>query len=421
MPDSPDRQSLIVIRQREFRARAPGVLISILGIGAVSLFLNSSAISQGRDPFVDARNRMVDDFLVREGITNKAVIKSMRTVPRHKFVPPRDRDLAYNDQAIAIGQKQTISPPFIVAYMTEMLDPQPTDVVLEIGTGSGYQAAVLSGLVKEVYTIEIVEQLGRSAAKVLKEYANVHTKIGDGYQGWPEHAPFDKIIVTCSPEDVPKPLIEQLKEGGKMIVPLGERYEQVFYMFEKQEGKLVKTRLLPALFVPMTGDAEKNRKVQPDPKNPEIHNGGFEIDTDGDGRPVGWHYQRQLRLETSSAPEGKNFVTFENKDPGRNAIVLQGMAIDGRAVSTIKISLQARGSDIRNNGPNEQAAFIIQYFDADRRPLEVDTIATFEGTFNWKKFSKTLRVPAKSREAIVRLGLAGALGELSVDDIRITK
>jgi protein-L-isoaspartate(D-aspartate) O-methyltransferase len=305
--------------------------------------------------------------------------------------------------------------------MTEMLDPQPKDAVLEIGTGSGYQAAVLSGLVKDVYTIEIVELLGRNAAKVLKEYPNVHTKIGDGYQGWPEHAPFDKIIVTCSPEDVPRPLVEQLKEGGKMIIPLGERYEQVFFMFEKQQGKLVKTRLLPALFVPMTGDAEKNRKVQPDPKNPQLHNGGFEIDTEGDGHPVGWHYQRQLTLETRGAPEGKNFVKFENKDPGRNAIMLQGLAIDGRAVSTIKVSIQARGDEIRNNGPNEQAAFIIQYFDSDRRPLEIDTIATFDGTFGWKRVSKTLHVPAKSREAIVRVGLAGAVGELDIDDVRITK
>src|SRR5581483_9449123 len=149
------------------------------------------------------------------------------------------------------GDKQTISPPYIVAYMTELLDPQPDDKVLEIGTGSGYQAAVLSPLVKEVYTIEIVESLGKAAAKRLKDlkYKNVFCKVGDGYLGWPEHAPFDKIIVTCSPENVPKPLVEQLKDGGKMIIPLGERYQQVFHLFEKQNGELKATRLGNTLFV----------------------------------------------------------------------------------------------------------------------------------------------------------------------------
>jgi protein-L-isoaspartate(D-aspartate) O-methyltransferase len=366
---------------------------------------------------------MVDDYIVKEGVKNPAVIKSMRTVPRHLFVKPAMREQAYFDQAIAIGEKQTISPPFIVAYMTESLDPQPEDVVLEIGTGSGYQAAVLSGLVKEVYTIEIVPQLGKNAAKVLKDqkFNNVHCKIGDGYKGWPEHAPFDKIIVTCSPEKVPQLLIDQLKEGGKMIIPLGERYEQVFYMFEKREGKLVKTRLIPALFVPMTGDAEKNRDVQPDPRNPEIHNGGFEIENEGDGRPTGWHYQRQLTLEKDGAPEGKAFVTFSNKEPGRGAMMLQGMGLDGRAVSSIEISLQVRANEVRN-GPavGDSAGFMIQYFDSERNALEVETLGPWQGTFNWKKVSKVLRVPAKAREAIVRVGLNGATGELSIDDVHLT-
>ena len=321
--------------------------LALAAAGSLGLWLGltlSEAPAQPRDPFFDARQRMVEDNLVREGIKNPAVLKSMRTVQRHLFVPKAQVNQAYFDQAIAIGSKQTISPPFIVAYMTEMLDPQPQDRVLEIGTGSGYQAAILSGIVKDVYTIEIVEALGKSAAKVLKSYGNVHPKIGDGYQGWPENAPFDKIIVTCNPEEVPQPLIEQLKEGGKLIVPEGERYEQTFYLYEKQEGKLVKTRLLPALFVPMTGDAEKTRQVLPDPKHPELHNGGFEVDNEGDGHPVGWHYQRQLTLETKGAPDGKAFVSFDNKDPGRGAMLLQGMVMDGQAVSTLEISLMARFS-----------------------------------------------------------------------------
>lgn len=186
------------------------------------------------------RNRMVDEEIVAAGVTNPRVIRAVRMVPRHEHVPTSQRRYSYLDMALPIGNAQTISPPFVVAFMTEAIDPQPEDKVLEIGTGSGYQAAILSHLVKEVYTIEIVEPLGKQAAKVLEKYPNVHAKIGDGYQGWPEHAPFDKIIVTCSPEDVPPKLIEQLKEGGRMIVPVGQRYQQNLYLFRKQGGKLTR-------------------------------------------------------------------------------------------------------------------------------------------------------------------------------------
>jgi protein-L-isoaspartate(D-aspartate) O-methyltransferase len=395
----------------------------VMGCGAAGLGLvGAGAVALGADRYAWDRNQMVQREIVREGIRNKAVIRSMETVPRHEFVKPEYIDGAYTDQALPIGNKQTISPPFIVAYMTETLDPQPTDKVLEIGTGSGYQAAVLSGLVKDVYTIEIVDQLGKNAAKVLKKlkYENVHTLIGDGYKGWPEAAPFDKIIVTCSPEKVPQPLIDQLKDGGRMIIPLGERYEQVFYLFEKKNGELVKSRLLPALFVPMTGVAEDNRQVKPDPKHPEIHNGNFENDTEGDGRPVGWHYQRQLTLETGNAPRGKRFVTFENRDDGRSAQVLQAMIMDGRAVSTIQISLQVSGQNIRTGQAGEKAAAVLHYFDADRRPLNYEEIGPWEGSFDWKTVTKTIVVPAKSREAILRIGLNGATGSLSVDDVRLS-
>src|SRR4051812_13479481 len=195
---------------------------------------------QSRDEFERLRQKMVVDVIEREGVRNPRVLEAMRSVPRHEFVPHALRSKAYVDAAWSIGYKQTISPPFVVAYMTESIDPQPGDRVLEIGTGSGYQAAILSGLVKEVYTIEIVEPLGRSAERRLKHlgYKNVKTKVGDGYLGWPEHAPFDKILVTCSPEDVPAPLVEQLKEGGRMIIPLGERYHQDVFLLEKKQGKL---------------------------------------------------------------------------------------------------------------------------------------------------------------------------------------
>ena len=207
----------------------------------------TAALAQSRISMDAARNKMVDEEIVAAGVKNPRVIEAMRKTPRHEFVPLAQRKkvdstgfpLIYHDMALSIGDSQTISPPFVVAYMTEAIDPQPTDRVLEIGTGSGYQAAVLSKLVRDVYTIEIVAPLGRRAEKTLQRlhYDNVHVKIGDGYQGWPEHAPFDKIIVTCSPEKVPPALVAQLKEGGRMVIPVGERYQQTLYLMKKDRRK----------------------------------------------------------------------------------------------------------------------------------------------------------------------------------------
>src|SRR5262249_20951877 len=224
-------------------ARLASLLLPVL-FGAAAW--NGWVGAQEPDTYAAARLKMVDENIEREGISNPAVLQAMRRVPRHLFVSPEFRSKAYYDQALPIGHRQTITPPYLVAYMTALLDPQPTDRVLEIGTGCGYQAAVLSGIVKEVYSIEIIDPLGRQAGKRLQElgYQNVHVKIGDGYQGWPEFAPFDKIIVTCSPERVPQPLVDQLRDGGKMIIPLGERYQQAFHLLEKREGKLVQTRLV---------------------------------------------------------------------------------------------------------------------------------------------------------------------------------
>ena len=214
-----------------------------------------------------ARERMVIGEVIGAGITNARV---MSVTPRHEFVPAKLFDRAYLDMSLPIGEHQTITPPMLVAYMTDQLDPQPNDSVLEIGTGSGYQAAVLSPLVKEVYSIEIVEKLGKQAERTLKrlKYNNVFTKIGDGYLGWPEKAPFDKIIVTCSPEKVPQPLVDQLKEGGRMIVPVGEPYQQVFHLLKKENGRLTNEALRPTLFVPMTGKADERREVTADPLHP---------------------------------------------------------------------------------------------------------------------------------------------------------
>ncbi|MCA9024595.1 MAG: protein-L-isoaspartate(D-aspartate) O-methyltransferase [Planctomycetaceae bacterium] len=367
---------------------------------------------------------MVTQFIAPEGIDNDRVLAVMRAVPRHEFVRPSLRELAYLDQALDIGHKQTISPPYIVAYMTQTLDPQPEDKVLEIGTGSGYQAAILSGLVKDIYTIEIVEPLGRQAASKLKRlgYDNVHTKIGDGYLGWPEHTPFDKIVVTCSPESVPQPLIDQLAEGGRMIIPLGERYQQVFHLFEKQEGKLVATRLQPTLFVPMTGQSEDLRQVKPDPLSPEIINAGFEAADLKTGRFDHWHYQRRSAIMTEDAPEGNQYICFDNDEPGRTAHVLQAFAIDGSRIDTITVSAQYRSANVREGRtPSERPALIIHFYDTKRLPIGNATLGPWRNDVSvWTTASDRIAVPTRAREAIVQLGLNGATGTLCVDDIHLT-
>jgi len=213
------------------------------------------------DPTAAARNRMVDRHLVDRGIKNPRVLDAFRTVPRHKYLPEKTRRQAYDDESIPIGEGQTITPPYDVAFMTEVLDPKPTDKVYEVGTGSGYQASILSRLVKDVYSVEIHPPLSKRATQVIKDvgYTNIHTKIGDGYEGWPDAAPFDAIIVTCAPQKIPKPLIDQLKEGGRMVIPLGNRFTQSVHLVIKKDGKLIDKELKPTLFVPMTGKALKEK------------------------------------------------------------------------------------------------------------------------------------------------------------------
>lgn len=245
----------------------------------VSLFVACAGIGAGiaqepvKDRTVAARARMVQRHLEERGIKDERVLEAFRTVPRHEFIQPEVRHLAYEDESIPIGEGQTITPPYDVAFMTEALQPKPTDKVYEVGTGSGYQAAILSRLVKEVYSVEIHKPLADGAAQVLKKlgYDNVKSRHGDGYEGWPEAAPFDAVIVTCAPEKVPAPLVAQLKEGGRMIIPIGDRYNQAVYLMVKKNGKLEKVKALrPTLFVPMTGRAQreaaadrKGEKLQP--------------------------------------------------------------------------------------------------------------------------------------------------------------
>ncbi len=380
--------------------------------------------AQPKDSYDVARNKLVDEILVPGGINHPRVVQAMRSTPRHEFVERELRDQAYFDMSLPIGSRQTISSPFIVAYMTQSLDPQPTDRVLEIGTGSGFQAAVLSPLVDQVYTIEIVESLGRNAAAVLKrlKYENVFVKVGDGFKGWEEHAPFDKIIVTCSPENVPQPLINQLKEGGMMVVPVGERYQQTLYLMRKENGILNPALLRPTLFVPMTGRAEAERVVKPDPNNPHIVNGDFEEDASQVSFIPGWFYERLVTWQFApDAPQGRHFVSFQNDLPGRSAHMLQGVPLDGRQIKEIEISAVVRAINIKR-GPDKQefATIAISFYDDTRKEITSQWVDPISGTSAWKKRSKKVRVPAATREAIVRVGLFGATGELNCDDLKLS-
>jgi protein-L-isoaspartate(D-aspartate) O-methyltransferase len=205
------------------------------------IWLFLTAIPWQEDEYKAKREKMVKQQIEKRGVKDSAVLQSVRTVKRHEFVPTAQVDNAYDDRPLPIGYGQTISQPYIVAYMTEVINLKPHFKVLEIGTGSGYQAAVLSKIVKEVYTVEIIPELGKAAADRLMKtgFANVQAKIADGYDGWNEHAPFDAIMVTAAAEYIPPPLIKQLKEGGKMLM-----------LVEKQEGKTKTKSLLPVTFVP---------------------------------------------------------------------------------------------------------------------------------------------------------------------------
>lgn len=222
---------------------------------AVPIARHAPAVASNQDSFATARGRMVTEQIAARGVRDPRVLRAMRDVPRHMFVPPADRNRAYEDTPLAIGNGQTISQPYIVALMTELVRPQSNERALEVGTGSGYQAAVLSPLVSHVYTIEIVEPLARDAERRLKTlgYNNVTVRTGDGYAGWPELAPFDIIVVTAAADHVPPPLVEQLKPGGRLVIPVGSVFDvQTLLLIEKDSSGQTRTRqVAPVRFVPL--------------------------------------------------------------------------------------------------------------------------------------------------------------------------
>jgi protein-L-isoaspartate(D-aspartate) O-methyltransferase len=213
-------------------------------------------VPAGPTSFEEGRKRMVREQIESRGITNAQVLAAMRKVPRHEFVPANWVERAYDDSPLPIGYDQTISQPYIVALMTDLAQLSPQSKVLEVGTGSGYQAAILAEIVREVYSIEIIEPLAVSAAERLTRlgYKNVQVKHGDGYLGWPEHAPFDAIVVTAGAEHVPPPLIEQLKPGGRMVIPVGQLPgQQSLWLIEKSvDGTIIQNQITPVAFVPLT-------------------------------------------------------------------------------------------------------------------------------------------------------------------------
>ncbi|MBN1293067.1 MAG: protein-L-isoaspartate(D-aspartate) O-methyltransferase [Candidatus Latescibacteria bacterium] len=217
------------------------------------------ACAQNQPNFTLQRQRMVEQQIKARGVHNTEVLDAMLKVPRHRFVPESYRARSYDDNPLPIGEGQTISQPYIVAFMTEALEVNKSDRILEIGTGSGYQAAVLAELAAEVYTIELITELGERAIQILNDlnYKNIHVKIGDGFKGWPEEAPFDAVIITAAPEEIPSVLVEQLKDGGRMIVPVGPvGGVQNLILGKKKAGRLETRDVLPVRFVPMVRGKE---------------------------------------------------------------------------------------------------------------------------------------------------------------------
>jgi len=232
--------------------------IALASVCVTGIFLGSILLLASCTPssvnFSALRKEMVEEQIRARGIKDERVLSAMEKVPRHKFVPEAYRSSSYEDRPLPIGEGQTISQPYIVALMTELLGLNGKEKVLELGTGSGYQAAVLAEIVKEVYSVEIVQSLSQKAGAVLKElgYTNIRLKVGDGYNGWKENAPYDAIIVTFAADEIPPPLLDQLKEGGKIVIPVGEEgMTQSLILGEKRRGKLEKRKITDVLFVPM--------------------------------------------------------------------------------------------------------------------------------------------------------------------------
>lgn len=364
--------------------------------------------------------RLIEEALPAAGVTDPRVCAAIAATPRHCFVPAEQRAVAYEDLALPIGAGQSISPPSIVAQMTAALAVQPTDRVLEIGTGSGYQAAVLSRLAAEVYSIEIHAPLAERAAQTLQRLGlvNVHVRAGDGYAGWPEAAPFTKIIVTCSPDHVPQPLLDQLADGGQLLIPLGGRFQQSFHRLTKQGDVVTEEVLAATMFVPMTGQAEAARTT-PDSDSHELFNSSFETTGDADA-PAGWYFLRQARrVELPDAADGAAALVCENEIPGRPAQAQQALKVDGSAQAELELRAWVRGANVEpGQSLAERPALVVAFFDAERTSVGERIIPAPLGTYDWTEVRETLAAPQAARMAIVWVGLFGATGRAEFDGLQ---
>lgn len=389
---------------------------------AASVLLALVGNLSAEEDFTQRRLRMVQRFVEGAGVKDPRVLSALRTIPRHAFVPADQVSEAYRDSALPIGHEQTISSPYIVARMTEQLEVKPADRVLEIGTGSGYQAAILSHLAKEVYTIEIVPELGQRAKRTLSglQRKNVHVRIGDGYRGWREHAPYDKIIVTCSPESIPRPLVEQLAEGGTLVVPLGKRFQQTLYRFVKRDGVLQRERVETTFFVPMTGQAAKDRAIDTGTKAVLV-NGGFEARAPGSGDLLGWYYLRGGRIEQDPmAPEGTHVLRLKTHD-ATACHALQPFGVDGREVRQLRLQFSSRCRDVRTPLVSVQASqAVVEFYDDDRRMVGEGDVPVRAGPAVWRRVDRRIDVPQAARFAVLGVGLFGVSGDIAFDDVQLT-
>jgi protein-L-isoaspartate(D-aspartate) O-methyltransferase len=247
----------------------------------------------------------------------------------------------------------------------------------------------------------------------------VQVRTGDGYLGWKEAAPFDGIIVACSPERVPPPLIDQLREGGRIVIPLGAGYEQMIYVLTKTNGMMLRESVASTVFVPMSGRAEREREKPRSPTAPTLNNPSFESVLGGSLRPTGWYHQRQIRaMPAGGVPDGGRFALFENRSPGRTAETSQAIGLDGRRCRGLVISGWVKGDGIaRGPGERERASIVLAFYNARREMIGAVATGDWEGTFGWRGFEETVEVPTAAREAVLRIGLCGATGSLSVDGL----
>ncbi|MGV3606304.1 MAG: protein-L-isoaspartate O-methyltransferase [Planctomycetaceae bacterium] len=404
----------------------PFLLLS-LAIGLILETASNPAFAQpGNQALASARQRMVREEIEAQGIKNAALLDAMREVPRDQFIPTHRRNVAYLNVAITYGDGHVVLPPLVIAHAIEQLDPKLNDKVLVIGTGTGYSTALLSRMSKEVFSIEIDRATALTAEETLRrlKYSNIQLKVGDGFEGWKEHAPFQKIIVECSPDTVPPALIEQLDEGGSLLIPVGDDYDQTMYLMKKVNGQLETVSMWPTLLVPMKGRAEELRSSSSEkPRPPSINNGGFEEIVPGsDNLPAHWTYVRQAKvIEGERFPEGNRALQFLNDTPGHLSTAIQAFPVDGKSVSEITLSFRVWGKEIRPGLTRQQLPRLeVRFFDEKRRPCGGDWVGGWFLTFDWVQKTRRFSVPRQAKFAIVQIGLDGATGEIRFDDLRIT-